>query len=215
MKYVLETDDELVKALREAFPMTPAAIDRIKRSDMILLREAVLAHYEINPFSLNVPANQSIRDLRFDQFEGDSDPFKIVDMFRRSQHAGEVSCLSLTNLLEPLKRSEYAKWAAKKGFPMPECLTAEMQPWEVPQFRAIKDVQDIDWDNLSSSVLAALGANSFAQASKRADPKVKISTIYNSPLMTKFLGACSIAESKKDIKAEDTIREYIEPQFSD
>jgi hypothetical protein len=85
----------------------------------------------------------------------------------------------------------------------------------VPQFKAIKDVHGIDWDNLPPSVLAALGANSFAQASKRADPKVKISTICNSPLMTKFLGACSTAEGKKDIRAEDTIREYIEPQFAD
>ncbi|HUD00808.1 MAG TPA: hypothetical protein VMR37_00610 [Rhabdochlamydiaceae bacterium] len=215
MKYVLETDDELVKALREAFPMTPAAIDRVKRSDMLMLKEAVLVHYEINPFSVNVPANQKIRDLRFDQFAVDGDPYQIVDLFRRSQHAGEVACLSLTNILEPLRRLEYAKWAAKKGLPLPECLTAEMQPWEVPQFRVVKDVQGIDWDNLPPSVLAALGANSFAQASKRADPKVKVPTIYRLQIMKKFLGDCAVAESKDAVKAEDTIREYIEHQFAD
>jgi hypothetical protein len=215
MKYALEHDSELLKAFREEFPMNQAAIDRIKRTDIFNLQEVVLAHYEINSRTNQPLKNEKLKGIDFQRFIEEVDVFSIVHLFRLSFAASEVKLLKVYGILEPVRTKDYVEWAAKKGLPLPECLTAEIQPWELPKFRVIKDVQRIDWDNLPPSVLAALGANSFAQASKRADPKVKVPSIYRLQIMKKFLGDCAVAESMDAVKAEDTIREYIEHQFAD
>lgn len=215
MKYVLESNNEYLQAFREDLPLTVDAIDRIIRSDFLLLREAIFAHYEINPFSTKPATNPKIKDLDFIGFIEKADVFCIQDLFRRSTYAGEVACLNIKSLLEPVRRTVYAGWASKRGLPLPYCLTAEIEAWEPPKLGTINDVRNIDWEKLSPAVLASIGANSFAQASRRANSKVKISEIYASNLMHKFLQNCAVAEGKDFLKAQDTIREYIEHQFSE
>lgn len=213
MTYVLKSDNKLLKVFREALPLDTESENRIIRCDILRLRECILCHYEINCFSKNRVESEEIKNLDFHAFSEQADPYFLLDSFRRSIRAGEVVCVDVKDIEEFVRRKDYAQWSANKGVPLPRCLTANIKPWEMPSFTTVRDVQSIDWNNLSPSVLAAFGANSFAQASKRADAKVKKSMIYKSPLMRKFLGDCAVAEAKEAPKAEDTIREYIEPQF--
>jgi hypothetical protein len=217
MTYVLESDDPILKLLREAFPMTPAASDKIKRCDVFPLKEAILIHYEINPFSGNSPP-PNLEQLDFIQFSEKGDPFSIVDLFRRSLYAGEVKCINEKDILELVKREEYAKWAAKKDLPLPECLTAEIKGWEPPKLGKVDDVLKIDFDALSDTVLACIGANAIAQARRRANAaskkKNKMSEIIRAFPMEKFMSDCAIAKGKEP-RDNRTISGYIKHQFKE
>ena len=207
MSYALVSENKCLKSLRKKYPLNQEAIDLIIRSDFSPLNELVLGHYEINPFTIEYSS--------FEKFEETTDSFRIIELFRRSAYLKQVECLSIWGQREPVRRQDYVEWAAKKGFPLPGYLVQQVIAWEPPLLGTVEDVKKIDYGKFSPSVLAAFGANIFAQAAKRADPKTKISTIYQSQLMQKFLANCSVAEGSDKAKAQSTIRKHIQLQFPD
>lgn len=212
MKYALEHDNELLKAFRDEFPMDQAASDRIKRSDILSLQEAVLAHYEINSRTDRPLKNKALEGIDFFRFINEVDIFGIVDSFRRSLAAGTVERLNVYGLLEPVKRTVYANWATEKGLALPECLTGKIIPWEPPALVTVEDAKGLPYDKMPLSVIACVQANLIAQMHKRSKPKIKRSEVYNSQAMQSYLKLHATVDGK-EIKVEDTIRGYIDHQF--
>lgn len=268
MEYCLFSTDEHLAMYRKIQPIDEVGKKLIMRADSLRLREAVCAHYEINPFivpkanfsmltkkpvkklrirGLGINESISIQDtlqlllfisllpknhryvlnplflfeklglkkdvLDFDAFVNmvDCNNFRIADLFRRSIVAGEVKYCDYSNIDELIKKEDYILWAKKKGLPLPLFIIEQVGCWNTPEMNVISDVSKINF-NMPSPVLCALGANVIAQLEMRSGKKM-ISDICNGNLMRLFLEKCKDAEKDKNIRAEDTVREYIEWQF--
>jgi hypothetical protein len=211
MRYTLEHESELLKAFRETAPLNQHVIDRIQRSDFLYLKEAILAHYEINPFDRSLPQDEHLKHYDFTRFAEEADVFHLVDLFRRTLHAGEVSYVK-EELHEPVLRTDYVKWATKRGLELPKCLSEDISPWEPPTLRTVEDAKKLPYDQMPLSVKACMHANLVANMTKQIKPKVTVSDVYHSRPVQTFLDLCAKLEGK-DIKAEDTFRGYVEHQF--
>jgi hypothetical protein len=211
MTYVLKSNNELLKTLREELPLDEVAIDRIKRNDVLHLREAVLAHYEINPFYKG-PLKDILSGVNFDKFVNLGDHFTIVDSYRRSNELTKDLFLDSKSILEPVSKTIYVKWACEKGYPLPLFLTEAVIAWKPPALLSVDDVKLLPFEDMSPSVLACIHSNAVAQMYRRSKPSIKISEVYNSPSVQQYLKVVATVEGK-EIKAEDTIRGYVEHQF--
>lgn len=212
MSYVLESDNKLLSLLRRSLPLDQMAIDRIKRNEVFYFREIVQAHYQINPFHPG-PYSEELEDVNFEMFAKDGDPFSIVDSYRRSYFVRKDLFLDIKNLLEPVNKSIYVKWACEKAYPLPQYLTEGIIAWEPPALVSVEDAKALPYKDMPLSVLACMHSNIVAQTHRRTKPNLKISEVYNSPPVQQYLKLVTTAEGNKEMKAEDTIRGYIEHQF--
>ena len=228
MEYALKSDNPDLKKFRERFPLDEMALKKIQNYDSFQLQEIVYAHYEINPFvkgeeqrsrrRTRVPL---LKDFSLSNFRDEVDVFLLFDSFQRSFFPKQLSESFPQTIYcgfnEIVKKSDYVAWAMEKQLPLPEYLSPKVAEWELPQLTKIAVVKAIPFDKLSFPVLIALGTNAIAQILKRKAKQkkelVKMSDVSRSKLMAKFVEECSLAEEKQP-KSNDTIREYIEEQFS-
>ena len=239
MEYALKSDNEDLKKFRERFPLDEDAVKVIQQMDSFLLQEIVFAHYEINPFmgeevevdeldwwkyiDVTVPL---LENFTLEEFKDDVDEFSVFELFKRSFYPERIAepmrrngdyMKKYVSFSEIVKKKDYVGWAIKKGLPLPDCLCAEVTSWKPPELKNVAAVKNIPFEKLSFSVLESLGANAIAQILIRKAQKkhetAKISSVSRSNLLSKFVEECALAEGKP-LKSNDTIRDYIEKQFS-
>lgn len=203
MSYILDITNEFLDDMRTKYPMTQLVIDRVQRSSLLRLGQWVKAHYEIDPFRCT---ECGLMDGSF------IDPLHIAELAMGSVQSGELDLWGYKGFADGVKKEDYAVWAGKKGFALPMYFQ-NIQSWELPVFNSLESVYRVSWNKLPAQILAALGANAIAQAKKRAASNVSISDAIRCNPMKLFVEDCGKGE-KKPKRADDTIREYIERQFS-
>lgn len=235
MGYCLESDNENLAWFREHMPLDEKAKQQLLRSSVLVLREAIFAHYEINPFCLpDYPQGIDKTSLENDLIRSPSGSFigldplffrfptfvemvdwnshRLVDCVHRGILNGEITFLNAKYSERLIKKEDYAQFFANKGIPLPEFLTKQIERWEPLKLGTTEDVKKIDFPKLSPSVKRAIVMNIIAQLNRQINSKIKISEVLNSQSARKFLELCSKAENGK-VLSDDTIREYIEDQF--
>lgn len=267
MEYCLKSNGKILDLYRELFPMDDLARDRIKGSLVLKLEEALLGHYEVNPFlfaslrtyrnSIEHPSfsvtrdagytfvqnylEQLLRNFQIEQKQVKDFPINRYEFFclrnihpmildvktfidlvdsvhyglidgLRADYPEKINKVTCTSKEEVIKKEIYVQFVANRGLGLPVYITECASAWE-PKLSTVSDIKKIDYKDLSNAAIACSGCNFIAQIMKRADPNIQISKVYNSKLMQDFLKQCSKAEGVDSVKAQDTVREYIEHQF--
>lgn len=207
--------ESFLENLRCQWPITSS---HWGKKDALVISEAILLQYNIEPNDQNPYVLDNFED--FLEF-GDID--RIWEVLKSSLTNGSFNVLaegspSWDSIIDTKK---FCFWLKRKNFPLSSVFShmideVSMQNKKAhPNLIYLKDIQKINFNELSLPVLKSLATNVIAQARQRADMKKKKkplqSNAINSQCMQKFLEICSEIDGKDT--SSDTIREYIQAQF--
>ena len=182
------------------------------RRELLTVCEAVLLYYGIDP---NGPhgIGESGFEFRIRIFDTDRINELIWDSFGNDSLNVNMGKIRVQELCDWLRQK---KLTVPGFFPVINEIPSINKDEKIPVLEVVADVQKIDFNQLSPSVLLALGANIIAQARKRkdskSDKKTKISEVLHIKTMESFIDDCSTAQDRGPW-GDDTIRQYIEQQF--
>ncbi len=197
--------------LRRIYPIN---INYWARRELLTPLEAVLLYYGIDP-----KGPHGISEYGFEwqirNLDEDGIYELICDSFKNKSlniHLGSISV------------RYFCSWLQEKKFIVPECIRSSSHnshcgSKEPVPLSTIPDVLKINFSDLSSSVLAALGANVIAEicirkADKENNENLKTKDVLKTNMVKELLTLCAASEGKGE-KSDDTIRGYIEHRFKE